>query len=177
MAKINPNEVLERGGGKKDEGVPPGTFLLVIAWMQRRESKAGKPYDRAKFLVIDGACKGRSFFDQIGLDTSNEGTLFRLSLLWKETNGDTSFDPDDEAEFHAALKFKPFKAQVSRRVENGYINNGIQRYVVGDQVTEADRDAMEQWKIDHEAEQEFNGGGGSFPDDDVPPPSDNDVPF
>lgn len=180
---FDPKKAREEGN---NQGVPASTYLVAIVWMARKESKKGKPYERIKVEIISGAAKGKTFFDMINLDISNEGAAFRLGLLLGELNGDNPIELEDDAQVRSALMHKPFKAEVNRKLNDGYVNNGIAKILVGDKVTEAEREAMEQWKINREAADNFEGGGGSdfgdMPMDDVPHSADggadpNDIPF
>jgi hypothetical protein len=170
-----------------DSGVPAGDYLLIIKSFSRKAGKdSGKPYLRTLFKVIHGPAKDRTFFDSLSLDMNNSGAMFRLSML-AEQCGSGAFDLDRDSEIRDALANKPFKARVSREVSGQYINNGIARYL-GKEITDFERRVMDTWLVDYAENQQFGGGGGGgrsgdgvdgdgLPDGNVPPPSDDDIPF
>lgn len=172
MAKFDPKAQKEKGSGNDNSGIPAGDYLLAMKNFQRKTSKAQKPYLRAKFEAIAGPAKGKGFFDSVSLDLENQGAMFRLSLLAEQCGMTEAFDLDDDGELRKALVGKPFKARVSRKVENGYTNNGIERYVVGDKISKAEREMMDTWALEEAERRNFDGDGDQGPDD-VPPPSDD----
>lgn len=179
MAMFDPKKAKEENANR---GLPSGPYLLAVSSFDRKTSKAGKEYLNARIVVIAGPAKKRSFFDNISLDQNNKGAMFRLSMLAEQCGVEAAFDLDDDAAIRENLVGRPFKAQVSLKHENGYTNNGIERYITGDKVTEKDREAMEQWVIDAEAEGEWSGSSrsndGPPDDDDAPHPADSDdIPF
>lgn len=166
----------------KSEGVPPGPYLLAMTSFKRKESKAQKPYLGARFVIIAGPAKGKSFFDNISLDMSNSGAMFRLGILAEQCGVEAAFDLDDDEVIKQNLVGRPFKAQVSRKNENGYTNNGIERYLTGDKVSDGDRRVMEEWVTARADQDEWSGNGGGPPEDDVPHRAmgggiDDDIPF
>lgn len=176
MAKFDPQKAREEG----NQGVPPADYLLAIRSFERKTSKKGSDYLAAQIGIIHGAAKGKKFRDIISLDVTNSGTAFRLSMLLENCGHEGEIDLDSDAELRKAILNRPFKANVSRKVENGYTNNGIARYLTGDKVSDAEREIMEQWVIDAAAEAEYDGAGGHGEPDDygnVPPPGDDDIPF
>lgn len=184
MAMFDPKKARE--AANEDQGVPAGDYLIAMKSFQRKESKKNKTdYLRCRFIVIAGAASKKSFFDTVSLDTSNSGSMFRLSLLAEQCGVDKPFDLGSDADIRANLVGRPFKARINRKVENGYTNNGIERYLTGDAVTTRDKELMELWLLESQEEEEFNGGGGSSGGDgfdsnglpDAPPPGDDDIPF
>ncbi len=175
MAMFDPQKAREEN---KNRGIPAGDYLLAIKKFDRRTSKKNKDYLHCQVIVIAGAGKGRSFFDNISLDTTNSGAMFRLGVLAEQCGVERSFDLDSDDDIKANLCGRPFKARVSLKHENGYANNGIERYITGDKVTDRDRELMEQWLVDSAAESDWNGGSESSDGgEDVPPPTDDDIPF
>lgn len=180
MAIFDPKKAKEQSNNR---GIPAGEYLLAIASFKRKESKKGKDYLNARIVVIAGAAKKRSFFDNISLDTDNSGAMFRLSMLSEQCGVDAPFDLADDDDIKANLVGRPFKAKVSLKHENGYSNNGIERYITGDKVTDKDRELMEQWVIDSAAEGDWEGGSedsssSSYASEDVPHASESDdIPF
>lgn len=178
MAMFDPQKAREQN---KNQGIPAGDYLLAISSFTRKTSKKGKAYLNARIVVIHGAAKKRSFFDNISLDTDNSGAMFRLGMLAEQAGVEQAFDLDSDEEIRANLVGRPFKARVSRKVEGEYTNNGIERYLGGDKITDGERAIMEQWLIDAAAEDEWNGGGSGgddpYANDGAPPPGDDDIPF
>lgn len=172
MGKFDPKKAREDG----NQGVPPSDYLLAVLNFERKMSKKDKPYLKCKIGIIAGAAKGKSFRDIISLDTSNEGTAFRLALLLESCGHEGEIDLDDDKAIAVAILKKPFKARVNRKHENGYVNNGIERYLVGKDVTDRDREVMTEWAIEKGAEADFEGES-SYDDSDAPPPGDDDIPF
>ena len=164
-----------------NRGIPSGEYLLAIKSFERKTSKAKKPYLHCRIVVIAGAAKKRSFFDNISLDTENSGAMFRLGILAEQCGVEQAFDLEKDADIHAALVGRPFKAKLSLKHENGYANNGIERYVTGDKVTQTERKVMEEWTIENAEQEDFDNTGGDRDghggDDDAPPPDDSDIPF
>jgi len=179
MATFDPSQ--HKTAPDSDSGVPAGDYLLIIKSFSRKSGKSsGKPYLRTLFKVIHGPAKGKTFFDSLSLDLGNSGAMFRLSML-AEQCGAGAFDLDRDSEIRDALANKPFKARVSREVNGQYINNGIARYL-GKEITDFERRVMDTWLVDYAENQQFGGGGDGvdgegLPDGDVPPPSDDDIPF
>lgn len=177
MAMFDPST--KRGSGDQQYGVPPGDYLIAMINFDRRMNKKQTAYYlRAKFKVIFGPAKGKSWTENISLDATNDATAFRLQLLFEGVGRNTAIDLDDESELRRALLHRPFKARLRRYTENGYTNNGIERYLVGKDVSDADRDVIDQYKLDREAsgaDDEVHGGG-QF--EDAPhPATDDEIPF
>jgi hypothetical protein len=169
MATFDPKKAREEG----NQGIPPADYLLAIKTFERKESKKGKDYLLCKIGVIHGAAKGKTFRDIISLDVDNSGTAFRLSLLMEGVGHEEAIDLRSDEDLRKALINRPFKAKVNRKVENGYTNNGIERYLVGQAVTDGEREIMNDWVIDASATDDYDNPGGG----DVPPPGDDDIPF
>lgn len=183
MATFDPKKEREKN---KDEGIPAGDYLLVLKSFERKTARtSGKDYLRSRFQVIYGPAKGKSFFDSISLDTGNSGSMLRLSLLAEGCGRTEPFDLDSDADLRAALTGKPFKARVKRAFENGYTNNGIERYLVSEKdVSQREREIMDIWSMERQEEEDMGqgdggppisdgdfyggGGGGRAPDDDIP---------
>lgn len=69
----------QTGGGFSDEPTPPGTHLATIAVAMVRDTKAGDPRLRAKFVVDSGPHCGTSVWYGTNVDPSNEkGTGYLL---------------------------------------------------------------------------------------------------
>jgi hypothetical protein len=162
-----------------NDGLPPGDYLLAIKEFDIRTSKKGKRYMHCRFVVIAGPAKKRVFFDNVSLDLDNSGAMFRLGILAEQCGVESAFDLDDEKALRSAFIMRPFKAQVNRTHENGYTNNGIQRYITGDKVTDNDRRVMQEWVTEQAENAEWSGDGGGY-DDDAPHSADrpdDDIPF
>jgi hypothetical protein len=178
MALFDPKKARDEN---KNQGIPPNDYLIAIKSFVRKTSKKGKQYLHCRFVVVAGPAKKRSFFDNISLDLENSGAMFRLGILSEQCGVEGPFDLDDDAAIEAALVGRPFKAKVNRTTENGYVNNGIERYLTGNAVTDRDRAAMDEWVTAEAEKEEWSGSGSSEPDPDydptAPPPGDDDIPF
>lgn len=166
---------------KKDFSIPASIYLLILVSFERKTSqKSGKPYLRGKFTPINGPSKGKHFWDSISLDTENSGAMSRMSLLCKGCGVNEAFDLDSDADIERLFCNRPFKAQVNRTTQDGYINNGIARYET--KLTEAEESIIQDWVVRHAEEQMFNGGGNddrrdsspAMPGDDAPARGDDD---
>lgn len=166
-AMFDPKKARAEGG--KNDGLPPGEYLIAIKRFERKTSKAGKKYLHCLFHVIAGAAKKRTFFENLSLDMANAGAMTRLSLLAEQCGVEGAFDLDEDAEIQKHLVGRPFKARISRTQSGQYTNNGIERYLMGAAVTDRDRAAMEEWVTAQADEGEWSGRG-----DDAPPPDDDD---
>lgn len=166
------------GGGNQDHGVPPGDYVIALTWFERKLSKKSQqPYLRAKYTVVCGAAKGKTFWASISLDTSSAGAMTRLSLMAEQCGVTEAFDLDSDDAVRANLALRPFKARVRRVTENGYTNNDIERYIK-DGMSAAEEKAARTWVLDYEEGAEYDGDGGSpgtgkskaddFGDDDIP---------
>lgn len=167
---------------QQEEGVPAGDYSLALRSFTRKRSAKGVDYLRGRFEVVAGPGKGGVFFDAIGLDISNAGIAFRLSMLAELCGQTAAFDLDSDQECRAALCNRPFRARVKRSVDGQYINNGIERYIPADKYTESELQAMNTWLMEFEEKRDMHNGGGGGGDgyesnDSIPPPSDDDIPF
>lgn len=167
MAMFDPKKAREEN---KNQGIPPNAYLLAIKSFERRMSKKDKPYLHCRIVVIAGPAKKRSFFDNISLDLTNSGAMFRLGILAEQCGVEAAFDLENDDAIRENLVGRPFKAQVNRKTENGYVNNGIERYITGDKITDGDRAQMEAWVTEEAEREEWDGQR----DGDVPPPGDED---
>ena len=145
MAMFDPQKAKEQN---KNRGIPAGDYLLAIKSFERKTSKRGKDYLHCRIIVIAGAAAKRSFFDNISLDQTNDGAMFRLSMLSEQCGVEQAFDLDDDRAIRDNLVGRPFKARVSLKHENGYANNGIERYITGDKVTELAIGGLQRGEIE-----------------------------
>lgn len=178
MAMFDPKKAKE--DRPRYEGIPPNEYLIALRSFDRKTSKTGNEYLHCKFAVIHGAARGKTFYDNVSLNQSNKGAMYRLSC-WAEGCGvEEAFDLDSDEAIRANLVDRPFKARLNRRTENGYVNNGIERYL-NDKVTDADREAMNAYVAERAEAAEWGDSGGSADggnfSDDVPPAGDDDIPF
>lgn len=171
----------------RDGGLPPGEYLLAITWFERREGqRTGKDYLRCKYKVIHGQRKNSVFFTALGIDIDNPNIAGRLGVFCGCIGVTEEFELANDVDCKRAFVGKPFKAKISRKTKNGYINNDISQYIT--QVEDAEADAMRLWARDFSdgATEEGgwgndsdgppgssdpgppSGGGGGFGDDDVP---------
>ena len=188
MANFDPKKTADEASKNRDLsklGLPASEFLIAMKDFDLKESQRGKPYIKAEFVVIAGPAKGKKFKDAMSLDLDNSGSMARLSMLCNEIGQEETFDLDDESMLRKVLLGKPFKARVNRKIENGYVNNGVERLIVGDKVSAAEREIMESWIVANAEERSYDsgsggtthaGGGGGY-DEDAPPPTDDDLPF
>lgn len=166
MAMFDPKKAREQGGNK---GIPAGDYLIAIKSSKLQTSKAGNDYRRCTYVVIAGAAKKRTFFDNVFWHT--EGAQFRLAIMAEQVGCEESFDPTDDASFARHFHGRPFKARLSRKANGEYVDNGIDRVLTGKDVTDAERQTMQEWVVEQADAAEWSGGD----DRDVPPPGDDDL--
>lgn len=162
MTTFDPKAEREKN---KDQGVPAGDYLIVMRGFDRKTSKkSGQDYLRARFMIIAGQAKKKTFFDSVSLDISNSGTAFRLSMLAEGCGQTESFNLEDDAELRRIFLNKPFKVRVSRKLENGYVNNGIERYLISEKdVSSRERELMDVWMMEAQEEEDMGQGDGGPP--------------
>lgn len=164
MSTFDPTKHGGGGGG----GIPAGEYILAIVWFERRTAKSGGSYLRAKYQVCVGAKAGQTFFSNLSIDTSKEGSAGRLAVFCACVGQQEAFSLTDDKVLRRVFVGKPFKARVSVKVEGQYTNNDIERYVP--KVTDAERRMMDGWVLDQNEDKAMNGGGSD--DDDSPHPAD-----
>lgn len=166
MAMFDPKN---RPAPTKDDGVPSSDYLIVLKNFSRREAKTdGKPYLRGRYEIIAGPAKGKTFFDSIGLDVTNAGTAFRLSMFAELCGVNQAFDLDDDQVLRELLCNKPFKARVKRTVQGQYVNNGIERYFPLKDVSQREQEIMNIWAMEWEEKRQHGGGGSGGYDEGAP---------
>lgn len=161
------------------EGLPPGDYLIALVEYERKKSKErNRPYLRCKYEVCAGPAKGKFFYATVSIDTDNMGAMSRLSVFASAVGVEESFSLDDDKAFTANFVDIPFKARLTRKTENGYTNNDIERYLL-DEVTAADKKAMDAWVLnaDEEREASHATGGGKRPTGGKSDFGDDDIPF
>lgn len=188
MATFDPNK--HKGGGY--EALPAGTYLIAMISYERKQSKQGKPYLRAKFAVAAGRAKGKTFYSSVSIDMGNDGAMSRLSLYCQAVGVTEAFDLDSDRAIERALLGKPFGAQVTQEQSGQYVNNDIKRFVLElpPAMVQAGEAWWQDWINKHSdpagdgddwSADDFAGGGGStsgggFSDDDGFG-GDPDIPF
>jgi hypothetical protein len=184
MAIFDPNKTYA------SDALPSGSYLLAMVGFERKEStqKRGSFYMRARFRVLTGPSKGKSFFSSVGIDIRNPGIAGRLGLYCKAVAVKEAFDVDSDDDFRDAFMGKPFKATVKQTRNGQYTNNDIERFVL--ELTDAENDAADEWWEKWCAQHEGGGDAGGddwSPDDYVDATqsgggtrqrsSDDDIPF
>jgi hypothetical protein len=157
MATFDPKN---RPAQQDNDGVPGGDYLIVLKNFARKTSAAGNPYLRARYEVIAGPAKGKQFFDSIGLDVSNSGTAFRLSMFAELVGRTEAFDLENDAELREVFCNRPFKARIKRTVQGQYVNNGIERYVPAKDVSQRENEIMAIWSMEWDEKHAHGGGPG-----------------
>lgn len=164
------------------EGLPPGEYLIALRSFERKLSKEKRtPYLRAKYQVIAGPAKGKTFFASISLDMENAGSAGRLSLFAERCGVTQAFDLDNDDDFRRLFCDVVFKARVALKKANGYTNNDIERYL---EMNDAEIKKATEWALtaaddeDASAATGSSGGGGGgngksgknafLDDDDIP---------
>jgi hypothetical protein len=178
MATFNPKAAREESR-EKASGIPPGPYLLAIRRIvDIRRSNSGNPYAIIWVQVIAGAARGKTFRCILSLNTGSDGAKFRLSILFEQVGWEDSIDLEDQKQLEEALLDRGFKAVVKREFKDGYWNNDIERYVTGDQISDADHQAIEEWERapDEFVEPERKNRTSGRDDRDAPPPGDEDAP-
>lgn len=158
MAMFDPKN---RPAPSSNDGVPGGDYLVVLKNFSRKfANKTGQPYLRGRYEIVAGPAKGKQFFDSIGLDVTNPGTAFRLSMFAELCGVTEAFDLDDDNLLRELLCNKPFKARVNRSIQGQYVNNGIGRYFPLKEVSQREQELMAVWSMEWEEKQAQGGGGG-----------------
>ena len=154
------------GGGGDSSDLPAGEYLLAMKWFERRTSKAGGPYLRAKYVVCYGPRSGAEFFSNVSIDVSKPGAAGRLGVYCAAVGIDKPFDLADDGALRRAFLGKPFKAKVSVRSSNGYTNHDIERY--SPTVSPAERRVMDNWVLDQQESEAMGDAKAQSDDDDIP---------
>lgn len=176
MSLFDPKKNGEGGGGRSDASIPSGEYLLALVWFERRRSKRGNDYLRAKYEVVAGQRAGATFFSNLSLDVASPGTAGRLSLFCACVGQEVAFDLGKDEEVRKAWCGKPFKARVEVRTEGGWTNVDLARYLP--QLTDAERKAADGWVLDQQDRRALEGdapskGGKAQEWDDA----EDDLPF
>ena len=158
------------------EALPPTEVLCAMKSFERKTSKTSKAYLRARFIVIAGPLKGKSWFQMVSINHDSEGAMRFLSNLAKQCGCTKPFDTDSDSEIRAALVGRPFKCLLDRKTEGEYTNNSIARFIWGDKVTAGDRQAMDDF-VAQQAEEGTYDGPGDEREDAPPIDDDSDLPF
>lgn len=170
----------------KSSALPASEAIVILQSFTRKVSKTRKEYLNARWVVIHGPMKKRSFFDNVHLDQSSEGSMRRLSMLCEAMGVTEAFDLDDDAAIRANMVNRPIKVAISQTTSGEYTNNGVSRIL---KPSDAEIEIMQAWAIEAAENAEwsgassgggdsFGGGGGDFGDrGDAPPPADDDIPF
>lgn len=178
----NKNEMFDPSkhkGSQQAQGsgdLPAGDYLLAMKWFERRTAKTGGAYLRCKYAVVYGPRAGAEFWSNLSIDVSKEGAAGRLSVYCSAVGVDKPFSLSDDSALRRVFVGRPFKAKVKVRVDGGYTNHDIERYVLS--VSDSERQIMNNWVLDQqEAEamgerrgarsaQPGNGDEGGWSDDD-----------
>jgi len=136
------------GSAEQDEvagAIPPGQYLLAMVWFKRSESQAGNTYLRARFVVCAGPRKGAGFFAPWSVDVSRAGIRKRWEVWLEQLGCNQEIDLDNDAQIARLCKGRPFKAEVTKRLHNGYENNDIGRLIYPRLYTKLDQADMAAW--------------------------------
>lgn len=161
----------------------PGTYLLAFVYAKPiSETDKGNAFMRFKAKVIHGPFKDQAFWPDVFL---TPGAMQRLGAL-TESMGlgqDDTFDTESSEEVRKALIFKPFKAKVATRRNNGKTYADI-KYAETD-VSEEERAIMRAWLAENSDRRRGDDAStgrarenaDGFPDDDDDGYVDDDIPF
>lgn len=175
MTRFNPSDSTGGGGGRGegDRGdgprdVPPNDYLLaMVGFSVRTGRKSGKPYLNARYRVIHGEQEGAEFYSSLGIDTTNHNIANRLGVFCRCIGQEDEFDLEDKGDLMRVFIGKPFKAKVSRKEQNQYINNDVERYIPT--VSDAERSIMRLFERNFRDTESSSGwgqsGGGTRGDD------------
>jgi hypothetical protein len=125
-----------------------GKYILAMTSFERKESREGAPYLRARFVAIGGPSKG-SFFAGVSLNTEKPVSMQRLSAYCRAIGHTTPFDLESDLQIAKALIGKPFVANVSysktRSGDREYENNDIKEYLHNVQWSDDMRHQAQEW--------------------------------
>jgi len=183
------------GGGGDSTPVPSGEYIVVLRSFKRQVGKTGqrKEYLRCRWEIIAGKCRGKSFFSNMALDVTVEGTANRWRILMEACGVDEEFElgsmkegTQDEGDDNIRRLFvkKPFVATVKVERNGQYTNNDLERIHYRRLWTEEQTNEIEAYLDAQEnagsggggASDDWDGqgagGGGGTEDDDQPPVDD-----
>lgn len=166
MPKLGPGG---GGGGGGNDGIPAGDYIIALRSFKRQKGKtSGKEYLRCRWVVCAGRLEGKSFFSNMSLDLSKEGTVNRWRILMEACGVDEEIELGsakernaDEGDSNIREHFlnKPFKATVKTELNGNYTNNDIQMIHYVRTWTQEDKDDMDRWLDKLEGYQDDDGGG------------------
>lgn len=163
---------------KKDEnedGIPASDYLIAFKALTGKTSKNGNRYLNLRAVVIAGPAQKRSFFAMV---TLTDNALPYLRRMLRAMGSTEMFDTDDDNQCRKAMLMRPFKVNVSRKVEGGYVNNRIEKIL---EPTDGEIQVMTNWIAEQAEAGDFEtGSGGGGYDEDAPHASshpDDDLPF
>lgn len=145
--------------------LPAGRYLLVIETIEQREGKTSKrPYLNARYRVISGPLKGRTFFATIGVDIHHPQyggtTAGRLSAMCVALRSTEPVELGNVNTLVRAWCNRPFKAEVSQKQMGQYVNNDIRKYAIDEKdVAASERQVMDEWRAEYLAKAGFDGDG------------------
>lgn len=180
MPRMGPGD---GSGGNQASNVPAGSYLLALVWFRRKRNKEGTAdYLSCKYEVLAGPLKGSAFFSAISVDVSKAGTVTRWQIWMRVLELEEEFEIGDSAEgtdgegdreISRLFQGKPFGAEVDRKTENGYVNNGIARYLFASRWLQGWDEAAEQWNERQSAR--GNPEDADDPDPDYVPSASSEV--
>ena len=180
FTKFDPNS-----GGRTPADKPnlPAGVYVMMAKMFKRRQKNGK--ESLMFvcvpLLADGKVIGRDSYAAVFENcTLTAEASFRLANLCQAVGQTTPFNANSDAQVKGIFIWKPFKCHVVEDRFNGQVSMKIKEYLPMSKGEKAHADiAIEDWQMDGD------GGyqGGSYRpqsepmDDNIPPSTDDDIPF
>jgi len=172
----------KRGGGSGDERpvLPPGVYVLVIKKFQRTTSKAGndgilfvckpmfeaggKPYDHCENVLEN--C------------TLTSAASWRLANLCKAVGRERPFNAMSDEDISMIFVGEPIKARVIHDTYNGKVSAKVKEYfLLLKRDLEKVQIMMDDWQVDNPSDYGDSGGDSGEYQSDVPPPTDDDIPF
>lgn len=166
-----------------EDALPSGSYLLAMTTFERKLARKDQsPYLRARFAVIAGPCKGKSFFSSVGIDVNKGGVASRLAVYAKAVGQTDPFDLDDDS-LDDVFVGKPFKATVKTSVNGQYTNNDVEKYVLD--LTAREVEICDAYWNEFVAKGENKQSSGAYDDDGFgggagtssSPDGDDDIPF
>lgn len=173
MPRIGPGS---GAGGGTSEALNAGDYVLAMVALTRRQGRdSGKQYLSCKWEVVAGRSKGASFWDMLGLDVTQPGTVTRWNLLFEACGVTEEFElgelGDDsgrqgDADIRRLFFKRAFVGRVSKERNGDYTNNRIDRVIPRRQWTQEQTDQIFEYITEQDAERDPEELAGD-PGDDI----------
>lgn len=159
-------------GGDSDGGnfdpVPPGTYILAVKSFSRQTRNGKRQIDFKIAAVLDdelNAIGGNTYGDIWEVVTLTEAAAFRLANLLNAIGAEPPINVMSDRELAHAVRWRPFRASVTRRTYNGRVRAQIDRYApLSGEARTAFDEIADDLALDHRLGRGDGGGsnGGGY---------------